>query len=192
MSQGQNKNINKKQAETKLSTQRVNSELSESKTDIENNIRTYITHNKGGVWESIKAPAVNAEGKKLNCYIDEGCSLHLQIYSSDGQYAPPYSQDSAVGLILAVGNLGSKLEKYSSKMSTYMSRDGGLNWQEVHKGPYIYELGDHGGLIVMAKHLTPTQEVLYSFNEGKTWNEIQISDQAMEIQNIIIEPNSVS
>jgi len=73
-----------------------------------------------------------------------------------------------------------------------MSRDGGLNWQEVHKGPYIYELGDHGGLIVMAKHLTPTQEVLYSFNEGKTWNEIQISDQAMEIQNIIIEPNSVS
>jgi hypothetical protein len=62
----------------------VNSELSESKTDIENNIRTYITHNKGGVWESIKAPAVNAEGKKLNCYIDEGCSLHLQIYSSDG------------------------------------------------------------------------------------------------------------
>ena len=192
MSQGQNKNINKKQAETKLSTQRVNSELSESKTDIENNIRTYITHNKGGVWESIKAPAVNAEGKKLNCYIDEGCSLHLQIYSSDGQYAPPYSQDSAVGLILAVGNLGSKLEKYSSKMSTYLSRDGGLNWQEVHKGPFIYELGDHGGLIVMAKHLTPTQEVLYSFNEGKTWNEIQISDQAMEIQNIIIEPNSVS
>jgi hypothetical protein len=55
-----------------------------------------------------------------------------------------------------VGNIGSKLEKYSSSMSTYMSRDGGLNWQEMHKGPYIYELGDHGGLIVMAKHLTPT------------------------------------
>ena len=62
----------------------MNSELSESKSDIENNIRTFITHNKGGVWESIKAPAVNADGTKLNCYIDEGCSLHLQIYSSDG------------------------------------------------------------------------------------------------------------
>ena len=164
----------------------------ETKVQIETNIRTYITHNKGGLWESVKAPAVNSEGKKISCYADEGCSLHLQIYSSDGMFAPPYSQDSAVGLILAVGNLGTKLEKYSSKMSTYLSRDGGLNWQEVHKGPYIYELGDHGGLIVMAKHLTPTQEVLYSFNEGKTWNEIQISDQPMEVSNIIIEPNSVS
>jgi hypothetical protein len=47
-----------------------------------------------------------------------------------------------------------------------MSRDGGLNWSEIRKGAYIYELGDHGGLIVMAKHLSPTQEILYSYNEG--------------------------
>ena len=77
-------------------------------------------------------------------------------------------------------------------MSTYLSRDGGLNWQEVHKGPYIYELGDHGGLIVMAKHLIATQEILYSFNEGKTWNELQISEDPLDITNIIIEPNSIS
>ena len=57
-------------------------------------------------------------------------------------------------------------------MSTYLSRDGGLNWDEVHKGPYIYELGDHGALIVMAKHIIATQDILYSYNEGKTWNEL--------------------
>lgn len=38
-------------------------------------------------------------------------------------------------------------------MNTYLSRDGGLTWQEVMKGSYIYELGDHGGLIVMAKNM---------------------------------------
>ncbi len=44
---------------------------------VHQNVRTYITHNKGGKWEPIKAPAVNAEGKKLNCFLDEGCSLNL-------------------------------------------------------------------------------------------------------------------
>ena len=37
-------------------------------------------------------------------------------------------------------------------MNTYLSRDGGLTWAEVKKGPYVYEFGDHGGLIVMAKN----------------------------------------
>jgi hypothetical protein len=88
-------------------------------------------------------------------------------------FAPPYSQDSAVGLILAIGNTGYKLDKaVNDKMNTYLSRDGGLNWAEVRKGPYIYELGDHGGLVVMAKHNEPTKEILYSFNEGKTWHEL--------------------
>jgi hypothetical protein len=78
--------------------------------NIQNNIKTYITHNKGAIWEPIKAPILNSEGKKLNCYVEEDCSLHLQIYSNEGLFAPPYSQDSAVGLILAVGNLGSNLK----------------------------------------------------------------------------------
>lgn len=77
-------------------------------------------------------------------------------------------------------------------MSTYLSRDGGLNWAEVRKGPFIYELGDHGGLIVMAKHNEPTKEVIYSFNEGKTWHDLQISQTPIDITNIIIEPYSIS
>jgi Sortilin, neurotensin receptor 3, len=77
-------------------------------------------------------------------------------------------------------------------MSTYLSRDGGLNWAEIRKGPFIYEIGDHGALIVMAKHGVPTNEVLYSYNEGKTWNELQISDSNIMISNIIIEPLSIS
>ena len=77
-------------------------------------------------------------------------------------------------------------------MSTFFSRDGGVNWSEIRKGPYIYELGDHGGLIVMAKHNAPTKEILYSFNEGKSWHELQISQTAIDITNIIIEPYSIS
>jgi Sortilin, neurotensin receptor 3, len=93
---------------------------------------------------------------------------------------------------MAVGNPGQNLEKQSDRLSTYLSRDGGLNWQEVHKGPYIYEFGDHGGLIVMAKHMIATQEILYSYNEGNSWNELKISEDPLDITNIIIEPNSIS
>jgi len=31
-----------------------------------------------------------------------------------------------------------------------MSRDAGLAWYEVRKGSHIYEMADHGGIIVMA------------------------------------------
>jgi len=36
------------------------------------------------------------------------------------------------------------------KVNTYLSRDGGLSWEETKKGSHIYEVADHGSLIVMA------------------------------------------
>jgi len=161
--------------------------------ELEDNIRTYITHNKGGKWELIKAPSEDMDGNNIKCYIEDGCSLHLQIYSSNGVFPPPYSQDSAIGIIVAVGNTGFQLERNRpTKMNTYMSRDGGLNWKEIRKGSYIYEIGDHGGLIVLAHNTKETNEVLYSYDEGLTWHSMTISDTPIDIFNIIIEPDSVT
>jgi len=53
---------------------------------------------------------------------------------------------------MAVGNVGKELDKRVDRMNTYLSRDGGLTWSEVKKGSHIYEIGDHGGLIIMAKN----------------------------------------
>lgn len=69
-------------------------------------MRTFITHNKGGKWELVKAPTQDSDGSKIDCFTEEGCSLNLEIYSSNGRFAPPYSQDSSIGLIMAVGNIG--------------------------------------------------------------------------------------
>lgn len=77
----------------------------------------------------IKAPATDSLGNKIDCYLEEGCSLNLEIYSSNGNFAPPYSQESSIGLIMAVGNPGYELErKAKGKVNTYLSRDGGLSW----------------------------------------------------------------
>jgi len=73
-----------------------------------------------------------------------------------------------------------------------MSRDGGLNWFEVKKGPWIYEFGDHGALIVMAPMNQATRDVSFSWDEGKTWQTIQITKNPIEVTNIIIEPESTS
>ena len=47
--------------------------------------------------------------------------------------------------------LSSNYLKLPREVNTYLSRDGGLSWQETMVGPYIYEFGDHGGLVVRGR-----------------------------------------
>lgn len=84
----QQSNINKKQQQTRESVQKDGLESGEGSS---NKIRTLITHNKGGKWELIKAPSKDSENNNIECFLEEGCSLNLEIYSSNGRYAPPYS-----------------------------------------------------------------------------------------------------
>ena len=94
--------------------------------------------------------------------------------------------------MLATGNLGRRLTSNDSPKNLYISRDGGLTWKSTKPGSYIYEIGDHGALIVIAKKNQPTTDIEFSWDEGFTWETLKISDKDMYIENIIIEPNSVS
>jgi len=121
-------------------------------------IKTYISHNKGSTWELIRAPQKDLKGKATKCYIEDQCSLHINMYTKNDQmYAPPYSQESAIGVVMAIGNIGERLEFGRGKpKGTYLSRDGGLTWSEIAKIPLIYEFGDHGGLLVAAPNIQST------------------------------------
>ena len=94
--------------------------------------------------------------------------------------------------MLATGNLGKRLTSNDSPKNLYISRDGGLTWKSTKPGSYIYEIGDHGALIVVAKKNQPTTYIEFSWDEGLTWETLKISEKSMYIENIIIEPNSVS
>lgn len=157
-------------------------------------IKSYISHNKGASWELIRPPEADMRGKPTNCFLEDGCSLHLQMYSNNDQmYAPPYSQESAVGVVMAVGSVGDKLDfDRGARKGTFLSRDGGLTWSEIAKIPLIYEFGDHGGLLVAAPNVQSTTQVRYSWNEGKTWTKLKVSDAPIYIDNIIIEPKSTA
>ena len=75
--------------------------------------------------------------------------MHFHSITSDS-YGPFYSTSTALGLIVGVGNVGRHLSFDEDDLSTYLSRDGGFKWEEVRKGSHIYEIGDHGALVVMA------------------------------------------
>ena len=62
----------------------------------------------------------------------------------------------------------------------------------MDKGSYIYEIGDHGGLIVMADDSKPTKTIKYSWDEGLHWEYFTFSDEDFDITNIIIEPMNMS
>lgn len=111
---------------------------------------TRITFDKGGVWSAIKAPFKDANGKETKCDINKKCSLHLHSVSSQLSYGPAYSSENSLGLIIATGNIGTYLSHKAGNVNTYLSRDGGLVWEEIRKGSHIYEVADHGSIIVMA------------------------------------------
>jgi hypothetical protein len=138
-------------------------------------VQTKITFNRGGNWSTLEAPEVNVHGKKIDCKKSKGCSLHLKSYSSRDLPAP-YSQESAVGIIMGIGNIGSYLKDRADELNTYLSRDGGQTWFEVMEGPHIFEFGDHGGLIVMADNTKATKEIKYTSDEGLTWYSMPIAN----------------
>jgi hypothetical protein len=160
--------------------------------EVQESVASFITHNKGGKWEPLHAPTVTSKGKAIDCYVEDGCSLHLEIYSHQGELAPVYSTSSSVGLVLGTGNLGKKLTGNDSAKNLYISRDGGLTWRSVKPGVYIYEIGDHGSIIAVAKKGVATTEIEYSWDEGMTWTALKISENPIFVENIIIEPNSIS
>lgn len=121
--------MNAKQMATRQDEKKNVGTSRQSTIGFRDNIKTYISHNKGAFWELVRAPETDMKGKPTKCYLEDGCSLHFNIYNrlGDAYHAPPYSSENAVGVIMAVGNTGKVLKKNrGDKKNTYLSRDGGL------------------------------------------------------------------
>jgi len=152
----------------------------------EAHIQTVITFNKGGEWVQLGLPVTTVTGNAYECH---ECSLHLNGVNE--RHGPFYSVASAPGIILATGNVGHSLSSAPHAQNTYLSRDGGLTWHEIALGSHIYEIADHGGLIVLVPDSAPTRILKYSWDSGKTWHEYVFSPQFLvQVQNVITEPQS--
>jgi hypothetical protein len=99
--------------------------------------------------------------------------LHFHGYTERYDSQATFSSPSVQGLIMAVGNVGETLAEYTDS-DTFLSRDGGFTWQEVHKDAHLWEFGDSESVLVIANDEEPTDFILFSTGEGLHWRELRV------------------
>ncbi len=92
---------------------------------------------------------------------------------------------------MAVGNVGENLAPYDES-DTFLSRDAGFTWEEVHKDAHLWEFGDSGSILVMVNDEQPTDYVLFTTDEGLNWREYKFSNEKIRVRSIFTVPSDTS
>uniref|UniRef100_A0A8C9J9Y4 Sortilin related VPS10 domain containing receptor 2 n=1 Tax=Panthera tigris altaica TaxID=74533 RepID=A0A8C9J9Y4_PANTA len=106
---------------------------------------TLITYNKGRDWDRLRPPSTDMNGKPTNCEPPD-CHLHLHLRWADNPYVSGtvHTKDTAPGLIMGAGNLGSQLVEYKEEM--YITSDCGHTWRQVFEEEHHVLYLDHGAV----------------------------------------------
>lgn len=153
-------------------------------------LQSRITHNDGGSWKPLLPPRVDSLGNEYECK-EAKCVLNVHGYTERSDPRATYSSPSIVGLLMAVGNVGEELAAYTDS-DTFLSRDAGFTWEEVHKDAHLWEFGDSGSILIMANDEEPTDHVLFSTDEGLNWREYHFSDDKLRVWSIVTVPSDTS
>ncbi|KAI9613309.1 hypothetical protein H4Q26_009909 [Puccinia striiformis f. sp. tritici PST-130] len=151
---------------------------------------TRITHNDGGRWKPIAPPSKDSLGQPYTC-ASTACALHIHGYTERADPRATYSSPSAVGLMMAVGNVGHSLAPYKES-DTFLTRDGGFTWEEVSKDAHMWEYGDQGSILVLVSDEGPTDRVKYTLDEGLTWREYVFGETPIRVTSILTVPDDTS
>jgi hypothetical protein len=151
---------------------------------------TRITHNDGGRWKPIAPPSKDSLGQPYACS-STACALHIHGYTERADPRATYSSPSAVGLMIAVGNVGHSLAPYKDS-DTFLTRDGGFTWEEIAKDAHMWEYGDQGSILVLVNDEGPTDRVKYTLDEGLTWSEYVFGETPIRVTSIITVPDDTS
>ncbi|CAL1713879.1 unnamed protein product [Somion occarium] len=153
-------------------------------------LQTRITHNDGGTWKPLVPPKLDSQGNKYACD-RTSCTLQIHGYTERYDARATYSTPSVPGLLMAVGNVGEHLAEYTES-DTFLSRDAGFTWEEVHKDAHLWEFGDSGSILVMANDEEATDHVLFSTDEGASWREYRFSNDKIRVKAIVTVPSDTS
>jgi photosystem II stability/assembly factor-like uncharacterized protein len=143
-------------------------------------LKSMITHDDGATWAYLSCPEKSLDGVQFGCDKNNlaARSLHLHGYTERKDPRDTFSSPTAVGLMVGVGNVGEYLGLYNEG-NTFLTQDGGITWKQIQKGAYLWEYGDQGSLIVLVERNTPTSKVLYSTDEGNTWQTYTFDDDGV-------------
>jgi len=110
----------------------------------------------------------------------QDCSLHL-----DNVLTSLLTQQTAIGLMLAIGNEGTMKETHSDQLNLYLSRDAGFSWELVRSGPNEFTWGNYGGLFLSSSTSQSTNKVAFSWNQGLSWDACNFTASNLEVDDII-------
>ncbi|XP_044155682.1 VPS10 domain-containing receptor SorCS1-like [Bufo gargarizans] len=160
--------------------------LANKRTD--NQVKTFITYNKGRDWHLLQAPDVDLRGNPINCILPY-CSLHLHLKVSENPYTTGNiaSRDTAPGIIVASGNIGSELTE--TDISMFISSDAGNTWRQIFDEEHSVLYLDQGGVLVAMKHTSlPIRHLWLSFDEGRTWSKYTFTSNPLFVDGVLGEP----
>ncbi|KAM4612416.1 VPS10 domain-containing receptor SorCS1 [Polymixia lowei] len=160
--------------------------LANKKTD--NQVKTYITYNRGRDWRLLQAPSADLRGSSIHCVLPY-CSLHLHLHVSANPYTSGNiaSKDSAPGIIVASGSIGSELA--NSNVSVFITSDAGNTWRQIFDEEYAVLYLDQGGALVAIRHTPlPIRHLWLSFDEGRKWNKYSFTNSPLFVDGLLGEP----
>ncbi|XP_066537027.1 VPS10 domain-containing receptor SorCS2 [Hoplias malabaricus] len=155
---------------------------------VDSKVTTLITYNKGRDWEPLAPPTTDMNGKPISCKQPD-CHLHLHLRWADNPYVSGtvHTKDSAPGLIMGAGNLGSQLVEYKEEM--YITSDCGRTWRQVFEEEHHILYLDHGGVIVAIKDTSiPLKILKFSVDEGHTWSVHNFTSTSVFVDGLLSEP----
>ncbi|XP_063064698.1 VPS10 domain-containing receptor SorCS3-like [Engraulis encrasicolus] len=155
---------------------------------LENQVKTFITYNKGRDWRLLQAPNTDQEGNSIHCVLPF-CSLHLQLQMSENPYLSGniITKSSAPGVIVATGNIGPELSY--NNVGMYISSDAGNSWRQIFEEEHNVWFLDKGGALMAVKQPTvPTRDLWVSFDEGRQWDRHSFSMVPLFVDGVLVEP----
>ncbi|RKP09905.1 hypothetical protein THASP1DRAFT_13625, partial [Thamnocephalis sphaerospora] len=158
----------------------------------EKKLRSLITYDNGRTWKPLTAPKKDPSGRTYRCP-SPPCSLSLHSFTEKEDPTNIFSAPTAVGVMMGVGNVGNHLSTYDES-DTFLTRDAGHTWRAIQRGPHLYEFGDHGGILVLVDDRGPVDHVLYSLDEGASFDKFYFtpSNKKVRVATLTTEPSSTS
>ncbi|KAM6941368.1 VPS10 domain-containing receptor SorCS3 [Lycodopsis pacificus] len=153
----------------------------------DNQVKTYMTYNKGREWRLLQAPATDLDGNDIHCILPF-CSLHLQLQMSENPYLSGTisTKSSAPGIIVAKGNIGTELSY--NNVGMFISSDAGNSWRQIFEEEHNVWFLDKGGAIIAVKQPSvPTRHLWVSFDEGRQWTQHSFSLVPLFVDGVLVE-----
>ncbi|KAI8333656.1 hypothetical protein BC941DRAFT_473408 [Chlamydoabsidia padenii] len=150
--------------------------------DVAKQVRTMISWDDGGQWQPLSPP------KEFDCSTKD-CTLNLHSRTDIIVPGAIFSSGGVPGLAMGVGNIGPSLLSYEQS-DTFLTRDAGHSWIRVQEGEHLYEFGDQGSILVLINDEGPTNELLYSWDQGDSWHGYTFADDPIRVSTLTTDPLS--